>query len=398
MNLFESIISAFASVFSNKMRSILTMLGIIIGISSVIMITSIGGGVQKSTTDQFAQLGLDAIVVSVKGGIELKSSDYLKREDEAVLRLPENVSYVSPVISASATAKLKNPAETKRATIIGTTYEYMYTQPVEIYHGRFIADIDDANRSDVIVIDHILAGAVFGREDVVGQKITFSFRNGSKTFDIVGICKGEDFGAMYDMPASAYIPVSTLMDYYNLTNVSSFYVSVKNKEAAETTVKEISRLLEVKHKNKDKYNIQNLMRQADIAGQVMGYITTFIAFVAAISLLVGGIGVMNIMLVTVTERTREIGIRKSLGATNGNIKFQFLIEATILTLLGGLIGLGLGYAGGMAIGSLMGIVPVVSPQAVALTIVVSSAIGIVFGVYPAGKAAKLDPIEALRYE
>lgn len=398
MNILESIVSAFSSVFSNKMRSILTMLGIIIGISSVIMITSIGGGVKQSTTEQFSQMGLDAIVVSVKSGTELKYGDYLTRDDEATLKLSENVTYVSPYYMSSASSKLKNPNETKRASITGTTYEYMYTQPVEMYYGRFIIDIDDKNKSEVAVIDEKFAESIFGTEDAVGQKVTFSFRNASKTVDVIGICKSTYYGPFYDGPATVYMPLSTLMDYNGATTVSGYYLAVKDKDKADTTVNEIARLLEIKHRNKDKYNIQNLMLQADIMGNVMGYLTTFIALVAGISLLVGGIGVMNIMLVTVTERTREIGIRKSLGATNGNIKFQFLIEAMILTLIGGIIGLITGFTGGSVLGGFIDISPVLSPGAVILTVTVSSAIGLIFGVYPASKAAKLDPIDALRYE
>ena len=398
MNLFESIASAFASVFANKMRSILTMLGIIIGIGSVIMITSVGEGVQKQTNDQLMQLGLDAVQVSMNGSKLPKSGDYLKLEDAELLKASKNVEYSAPVAAARGTTELREPGKVKDCTISGVTAEYKYAQPLDIVFGRFILDSDVTNRSGVVIIDEHLARKVFGQANAVGEKITVTMRDSARELMIVGITKGVELGPFFEQPAQLYMPITTVMRFQNEESVNQIYVTIKDQAQAKNTISELSLLLSKQHHNEDMYSIYNMKDRADMLNDVMGYITSFVALVAAISLIVGGIGVMNIMLVTVTERTREIGIRKSLGATDGNIQFQFLVEAMILSVIGGLIGILLGYFGSFIISLFVDVVPVMSPPIIIGTVLISSLIGIIFGVYPAGKAAKLDPIEALRYE
>jgi len=398
LNLFESIGTAFSSVLANKMRSILTMLGIIIGISSVIMITAIGEGVQKQTGDQLAQLGLDAIQISMNGTGTTRASDQLTLADAELVKASKNVQYAAPVVTARGTTKLRKPGETKSCNLNGVTAEYKFAQPVELVHGRFIINSDVENRSAVVLIDEVLATKVFGRTDVVGERISVTVRDSVRELGIIGVVKGIEMGPFYDPPATLYLPITTVMRYQNVEHVGSMYVTIYDQEQAKQTISEMSTLLSRQHGNTDKYTIYNMKDQADMLGDVMGYITSFVALVAGISLVVGGIGVMNIMLVTVTERTREIGIRKSLGATDGNIQFQFLVEAMILSIIGGIIGILLGYFGSFVISLFVDVTPVMSPPIIIGTVLVSSAVGIVFGVYPASKAAKLDPIEALRYE
>jgi len=211
--------------------------------------------------------------------------------------------------------------------------------------------------------------------------------------------EGFDIGMGMDFPTTLLMPITYLQRIMNTHDrVDSIFVNASSLDRLEETAEEVYRLLSLKHGNENRYNVNPLMNQLDFINDIIGMVTGFVGLVAFISLAVGGIGVMNIMLVTVTERTREIGIRKALGATDGNIQFQFLVEAMILTATGGTIGIMLGYYGGFALGSLIDIAPAVDIFTVIITVVASSLIGIVFGVYPARKAAKLDPIEALRYE
>ncbi len=399
MQLKESILSALRSVAGNKMRSVLTMLGIIIGISAVIMITSIGQGFQASVTEQFNQLGAGALEISVKYDEQILSSDRLTMKDIDLLLTHPDVDSVAPLIQTSGRVKLKNPTQSSRCYFLGSSEGFRNVQAVDLRYGRFLSAPDVASKSKVVVIDENLSKKIFGRADSVGETIKSRFWFGEEDLTVVGVYRSADFGvAMFEMPTVAYMPVTTIMKLYNADYVDNIYVNVKDLDNIDRTALEISKILSLSHNNTNKYNVQNLMKQVDTVNNVLGNITAFVALVAFISLVVGGIGVMNIMLVTVTERTREIGIRKSLGATDGNIKFQFLVEAMILTAIGGVIGIALGLAGGFALGNAINLKPYVHIPYMALTVGVSCAIGIVFGVYPASKAAKLDPIEALRYE
>ncbi len=399
MQLKESILSALRSVAGNKMRSVLTMLGIIIGISAVIMITSIGQGFQASVTEQFNQLGATSLQISVKYDDQLLSSDLLTMRDIDVLMTHPEVSSVAPLFQTSGRVKLKNPAQSSRCYFFGSTEAYKNVQSLDLRYGRFLTAPDVTSSSKVVIIDETLSKKIFGRANSVGETIKSSFWFGEAELTVVGVYRNADFGtAMFEMPTMAYMPITTIMKMHNTEYVDNIFVNVKDLENIDRTALEISKILSLSHNNTNKYNVQNLMKQMDTVNSVLGNITAFVALVAFISLVVGGIGVMNIMLVTVTERTREIGIRKSLGATDGNIKFQFLVEAMILTAIGGIIGIALGLAGGFALGNAIKIQPYVHIPYMLLTVGISCAIGIVFGVYPASKAAKLDPIEALRYE
>ena len=399
MSVIESIFSAISSVMANKMRSILTMLGIIIGISAVILITSIGQGFQSEINSAFESLGSVGLQVSVRYDNETTASDLLTMEDVELIKSHPDVTNAAPLNTSTGRVQLRNPSQSTRVIFMGSTETYRQVQNVETRHGRFLAEIDISTNSPVVIIDDNLARRIFGRSNVVGETINASFWFGMVEMTVIGVYRSDDFGiAMFDMPTIAYMPITTLMRYSNTENVDTIFVNGRDRDNLDQTASEIARLLSIKNNNTRRYSVQNLMQQMDIINNILSTITSFVGLVAAISLFVGGIGVMNIMLVTVTERTREIGIRKSLGATDGNIKVQFLIKAVILTVIGGIIGILLGYFGGFAIGGIIGLTPAVSIPTVMLTVFVSSAIGIMFGVYPAGKAAKLDPIEALRYE
>jgi len=398
MDIIEIFRSALSSVLGNKMRSILTMLGIIIGIGAVIMITSIGSGFQATVTGEFEKLGMNGVQISTNFNKEILNSDRLKLDDCDLFKAHPGVQYVAPLWQSSGSVRLKNPADSERFFAIGTNGDYRFTQPIDLLFGRFLIDNDVSNASRVAVIDSNLSKKIFGRVDSVGEKITVSFWSLSMELTVVGVMKADGMTAMFSIPSMVYMPISTVMQLYSTEFIDYIYVTVFDTDRIDQITAELIRLLEIKKDNTEKYQAQNLLQAMDSVNSVLGNITAFISLVAAISLIVGGIGVMNIMLVTVTERTREIGIRKSLGATNGNIQFQFLVEAIVLTAIGGALGIVLGYTGGFYIGAAVGLMAIVDLPTVIGTVLISAAIGIIFGVYPARKASQLNPIDALRYE
>lgn len=400
MGFLENIITAIQNVLGNKMRSGLTMLGIIIGIGAVIMITSIGKGLETQTSSQLSQLGLEAIVISTKSDGDAIESDFLTMDDVPLLEGVEHVTSVSPYLRYWGTAKEKNPKEIVDLSITGTSASYMKAQPITLLEGRFLTPLDVENHSNVVVIDNVLANKMFSTTDCIGKTMEATIYNKTVNMTIIGVTEGIDYGNFFEIPRDIYLPVTYLSDLLDSEWLDNIFVNLEENvpEKSSVAMHEMEIILSAVHQNRDRYNIQNLQEQMELLGDIMGYITGFVALVASISLIVGGIGVMNIMLVTVTERTKEIGIRKSIGATNRNIQIQFLIEAVILTLIGGIIGIFVGYFGGMVVGMYINLTPIMSIPVLIGTVAISSAIGIVFGVYPANQAAKLDPIDALRYE
>ncbi|MDR1531969.1 MAG: ABC transporter permease [Clostridiales bacterium] len=398
MSVFESIISAIRNVLANKLRSFLTVLGIVIGITAVIMVTAIGSGFQNSTMETLGRLGVNSIEITNKSDESLQDRDLLRIKDYEIIKAHPNVKNLAPMWSSSGMVKLRLPGETEDCYVIGSNSEYRAIQVVDLVYGRFIIENDVENKSKVAVIDEALAEKAFGRTNCLGETIHVTFWFGTLELTVVGITKSETYNVLFNIPSMIFLPHTTIMSAYNTDYVGVYYATVNDPETMDRTALEIARLLEISHGSEGKYNVQNLMKQMETINDVLSGITAFVALVAFISFLVGGIGIMNIMLVTVTERTREIGIRKSLGATNTNIMAQFLIEAVILTFIGGVIGVLLGYAGGFALGGVIDTTPQFSMPVVLLAVFASSLFGIIFGVFPAYKAARLDPIEALRYE
>ena len=410
MNIIEQITSAFSNVFSNKMRTFLTMLGIIIGISSVIMITSVGVGIKTMMDSEFDKLGSNLIVIYLKGWMNnVKDKDYLTDEDVELIKSHPNIEYVAPYISSNAEVTLRDRSKLY-CSVTGTTAEYRNQGNMDLAYGRFLNASDNIGGTRSAVIDEWMAKAMFGYTNVVGKTFRAEFGDYEDTLTIVGILETDedDMGVVSThSQGEIFMPIKKVYDYKDSEDkdiIDNIYAGVKDTDKLTQTSNEILRLLSISHDNTDYYAIESYMDQVKMITKIIDGITAFIGFVAAISLVVGGVGVMNIMLVTVTERTREIGIRKSLGATNSNIRTQFLIEAIILSLTGGLIGVILGYLGSLAIGAVVSVLanidftPVLSLYIITMVVIISSSIGIIFGVYPATKAAKLDPIEALRYE
>ncbi|MDR1541655.1 MAG: ABC transporter permease [Clostridiales bacterium] len=395
----ESIASAASSVFGSKTRSILTMLGIVIGISSVIMISSIGRGFQESVNSQFAKMGAASLQITVKYDTDVTAKDLLNLDDVDIVSSHPRVKEAAPLLQSTGKIQLLNPEDYREAYILGCTGDLKSIQTLDMRQGRFLAGPDVSNSTSSAVIDSNLAQKAFGSANPIGKTIQASMWFGTAPLTVVGVYKSDEFGANYfELPSIIYVPITTLMKMDNVSNIDAVYANVDDRGSMERISLEISKLLSLSHRNEDKYSVQNLLDQMDAVNTIVSDVTGFVSLIAAISLFVGGIGVMNIMLVTVTERTREIGIRKSLGATDWNIQLQFLVEAVILTATGGLIGIGAGILGGTLLGSVIDVKPSASISNILAAVLIAGATGIAFGVYPARKAAKLDPIEALRYE
>lgn len=402
MNIIENFKMALDSIISNKMRSFLTMLGIIIGISSVIAIVSLGQGGQKTITSEFEKIGSSSVTISVRTA-NASTSDYITEEDVSQIkeRLPM-VKYATPVLQKRG--NIVSEKASKSVVLIGGSEDLKQLQNIEMLYGRYYNASETLEGKAVAIIDQVSAKALFGYEDAVGKIVTVGPKTGTKKATIIGISKSQfDTFGMSDenMPVMAYVPTRFVMQLFpNDTLISSVMITSDDKKNIEAAGITTIKLLENRHGNREReiYKAENVLKQLDQVNKVLGIFTAFIGAVAAISLIVGGIGVMNIMLVSVTERTREIGIRKAIGATTKTILLQFLTESVIITLIGGIIGMILGIALAYGLGTFANITPVVSPMVIVGTIIFSSAVGIFFGIYPAKKAADLDPIEALRYE
>ena len=410
MNIFESIFSAISSVYNHKMRSALTMLGIIIGIGSVIMITSVGDGVKATIFSTLNNIDKRVIQIFPRGSGNYE--DMLNFEDVEAIKRISNVAQVTRLSEQYGIEMEERTGTVMTGGIAGMDSQYTIIEKVDIQLGRFIDDVDVENHSYVTVLTPQNAFKVFGYLNCVGEKIEINTWAGKQEFTVIGVLAGSTEEGMMDMMMStpltnnlAVIPITTLNDIFgNEDKVDFIGATVIGSEPTENVAKSITTLLDIRHNTTDQYYAQSMESDFDMIDNIFTAITAFVAFVAALSLFVGGVGVMNIMLVTVKERTREIGIRKSLGATNNNIKFQFVMESVMLTVIGGGIGIALGFflarlaSGFITLGMGMEVIAIMSPQNIMVAFGVSSAIGIIFGVYPAGKAAKLDPIEALRYE
>jgi len=396
---------ALRALARNKARSALTMLGIVIGVGSVIAMVSLGQGAQQQVKQQISSMGSNLLIVTsgsrtaggVRGGAG--TANRLTPEDAAaILRDTTTVAAISPGVSSSATVVFGNQNWTTRAEGVGI--DYLAIRGRAVAGGEFFSDSDIRSAARVAVIGQTIAAELFGGADPVGQ--TIRVRN--LPFRVVGTLAAKGQSSMgQDQDDVLLLPYTTVMKKLQSTTfLSTIYVSAVSEQATTQAETEIAALMRSRHNIRagqdDDFTVRNLTDIAEAAEQSSQVMTMLLGGIAAVSLLVGGIGIMNIMLVSVTERTREIGIRMAVGAKTGHVQNQFLIESLVLGLLGGLGGILLGAAVSYGVSYGFGWPQSISPVAVVGSVLFSMAIGIFFGYYPARKAAALDPIEALRFE
>lgn len=405
MKIRDLISEIFISLTANKVRSGLTILGIVIGIASVIAMISIGQGASTQIQGNIESLGSNLLTIvpgSVRPGMGIISSgrgsaQTLKNEDVDVILKINGVDAISPEVSRRFQVVSPSGKNTN-STVLGVTANYAYVRNVSMKDGVFISDAQNRSLARVAVLGIQAAKDLFGDEDPIGKSIRINKIN----FYVIGITAPRGGGGFVNYDDMIYVPLLTMQKVLaGVDYLSAMAIKVQDKNLISDVRDEIIYALAEKHRVDPQNPDFTIVSQEDILGtlnQVINTFTIFLASVAGISLLVGGIGIMNMMLTAVTERTREIGLRKAIGAKEHDITLQFLIESVALTFIGGIIGILLGAGISILISKFAGIATTVSLFSILLSFGVSALIGIIFGYYPARRAAKLNPIEALRYE
>lgn len=395
---------ALKAIWINKSRSFLTMLGVIIGVGSVVLLTSIGTGLQSYIEDQFDELGANTVLVypgdpfgegggfSRENQLNALANSKLEMEDvDDIRKIREFVDIAIPFITN--TEKISYRGEEKSITIVGSTEEYPDAQGnTKSEKGRFFNKLENDSKSKVIVIGYEIAEELFGKIDPIGKKVKL----GNQSYKVIGVQEksGSGFGGP-SLDTYVFIPIETYFKQFDSKKIVEIIVKTKSSDNIPEAIDAIEKQMFKKY-DEDEFSVFDQSEILETINEILGVLTIALGGIASISLVVGGIGIMNIMLVSVTERTREIGLRKALGATPNTILWQFLIEAAILSILGGLIGLIIAFLGTIAMQPYF---PAkVTLDSVLLAFGVSTAVGLIFGAAPARRASQLSPIEALRYE
>lgn len=387
MKFTESFMMSLRALTANRMRTILTMLGMIIGVAAVIALISAGQGAQRMVSEQIDSMGSNLIMVMPSGGTRLETTD----ADYILQRVP-TLSRTMAVIQASTEVAWQSSSAT--VPVNGVTQDFPEIRSFKVARGRFLVESDIEGRRRVAVVGQTVVEDVFDGADPIGEVISVR----GQPFTVVGVMeeKGETMGQ--DQDNVVLVPITTLQRIAGTRYVSMILAQVTDLKETDSAVSAIQGVFDARLRRSDTVNVASQQQLLDTVSTITGTFTVLLAAIAGISLLVGGIGIMNIMLVSVTERTKEIGLRKAVGAKSRDVMYQFLIESSMLSGLGGIIGIGLGSIANRIIARLAGWPPYTSPSSILLAFGFSVAVGMFFGLYPAARASKLDPIYCLRYE
>lgn len=414
MKIFSIVKQSLKAIFANKGRSFLTILGVIIGIGSVIGLLALGNGVQNEIGTQINSLGSTNVTVVSGSGLRnaaitkganqspaFRNTQTLTSEDlNALEELTVDNGILKISGSVSGSALIGEVGTQDRVNVTGVSAEYFEIADRPLSLGGYLTRLDNDMESNVTVLGSTLYEELFPNERGLGSLIKLQ----NEEFEVIGVLEAQEESSFtFDSPNSqAYIPAKTALRIFDTNFYNSFTIKASSEDDVEEVKQVVESTLLKTHNISDPdladFSVTTPKELLSTINQITGVLTSLLAGIAAISLLVGGIGIMNIMLVSVTERTREIGLRKAVGAQTSDIMIQFIIEAMLLTLIGGLLGIGLGYLLSQAASRLLDIQGLVTLDSILLAVGVSSIIGIIFGIYPAAKAARLNPIDALRYE
>ncbi len=402
MNFFETFRVAFEAIISNKVRAGLTMLGVIIGVMAVILLVSIGEGARVYITKELSGLGTNLIVIqpgktTTSGGFHPPSAGTVRKltyEDSLALRRRAwLLTDAVPIVLGSGRVKFQNQG--RDTTVIGTTAEFERVRNLFVDTGSFVRQEDVDTKAKVVVLGRKVKDELFGEESPLGKNVTLS----DARYRVVGVMRKKGMSLGWDVDDVVFIPVTSGQELFDTDAIFEIIASTSRAEDTERAIAQIKDILIRRHAHKEDFTIVTQGAMLETMNTILNVLTAALGGIAGISLVVGGIGIMNIMLVSVRERTREIGIRKALGARNRDIMAQFLIEAMTLSGAGGLIGILVGVGLALLIPVFVDVLPTsVSAWSILMAFFFSGAVGIFFGVYPARKAALQDPIQALRYE